>query len=697
MFRSIRGTTGSASVVATSLGLLAGLAAAAPQPLENFARMPQIRDVAISPDGRYVAFITAADDDGSVVMTFDAHANGAFQRVAASEPGRFDVERCDWANSDRVICSLTGNIRGRRYAEMPFYRTMAVDANGANIKTLDVLAEKGNLLAGKTSPQNLANGGSMYRSNVGGGDVSSSQDYSLASHGQKSGRTLDFGGGQRVDQIIDIDPDDRDRVLIQTNNEGSFPSVVALNVYTGAREVRVRLNPPIRQFLTDAKGSVRFGWGVSGKLNASYFARNTAKGEWSPMSKLGAFTGDKMLVPVGIAPTKNLAYAFGDFEGRRALWTIDLTDQREPEVLLKHASVDLTTPLLTNDRRFFGVRYDLDRPLVYYSDESLRDTVKQINAQFTSRFNMVVDMTADEQTLVIQSFSDVDEGTYYLFDRDEKKMKRLGQAYPELKTDSLGTIKAISYKAGDGTEIRGYLTVPNGVAAEKLPLVVLPHDGPAQRDVWQFSFLKNFLANRGYAVLQMNYRGSAGYGQKWKADAKGNWAGLSYSDITDATRWAVSQGIADPKRICIAGWGFGGYAALLGAVRNSDLYKCSISVNGISDLQMLRENAGLFGPAEQAFLVEQIGSDKDKLAKDSPAEHAGEVNVPVLLIHGDLDWRIQVDQSKKMASELKKAKKEHKAVILKGAGHDLDRKSDRMTLLKEVEDFLKANLGAGAT
>ncbi|HET7809454.1 MAG TPA: prolyl oligopeptidase family serine peptidase [Steroidobacteraceae bacterium] len=694
--------------VAVSLGLAAGLAAAAPQPIEDFARMPQIRDVAISADGRYVVFITAADD-GSVVMTYDAHSNGKFERVAASDPGRFDVEACGWANNERVICSLTGNIRGRKYAELPFFRTMSVDASGGNIKTLDVSAQKGNLFAGTTSMANYHEGGAANlnqgspsnapQQTNGLADVSGAElDRRSSVSSRPMGGTRTAFGVQRTDEVIDMLPDDHDRVLIQTNLERtSFPSVVSLNIYTGAREVRARSNPPIRQFLADGLGNVRLGWGVSGRLNASYFSRPASGGDWSPLSKLDGFSADRVLEPVGIAPTKNIAYAFGDFEGRRALWTIDLTDERAPEVLLKHGMVDLTTPLITSDRRFFGVRYDLDRPLVYYSDELLRDTVKQINAQFTSRFSMVVDMTADEKTLVLRSFSDVDEGTYYLFDREEKKLKRLGQAYPELKTDSIGTMRAINFKAADGTEIHGYLTTPSGVVAEKLPLVVLPHDGPDSRDTWQFSYLRTFLANRGYAVLQVNFRGSSGFGQAFTAAARRSWAGVAYSDITDGTRWVVTQGIADPKRICIAGTGFGGYAALLGAARNSDLYRCSISINGISDLPMLKVNASLFPAAEQAYLADQLGSDKAQLEKDSPSENAAAVGIPVLLVHGDLDWKVQIDQSKKMESALKKQKKDYKAVYIKGAGHELDRKSDRVTLLKEVEAFLQKNLGAGAT
>ena len=682
-------------MIAAGLGFVAGMATAAPQPIENFARMPQMRDAVISSDGRYVAFISSVGD-ASVIMSFDRSANSAFQRIAASEPGRFDVEHCEWANNERVVCSLTGNIRGKRYAEAPFFRTMSVDAVGSNMKTLDVLTEKGNPLVGKASPRNLNNASYDTRSNAGGGSASAQPDYSFSSYGSKPTQSFDYGGGQRSDEIIGIKPDDHDHIIIQADDDSNqFPSVFTLNVYTGGRNVIVRQSPLIRRFVTDDKGNVRLGWALTGKLNALYFARTEAATDWRPLARANAFAKKQQLVPIGAASGKDIVYAVSEHEGRNALWTFDLLDQRDPEVLFSQPGADLVQPMLTQERRLYGISYDLEKPATYYTDEGVREVAEQINRQFPTRFNQIVSMTRDEQVLVIRSFSDVDDGTYYLFNRNEKKLKRLGSAYPELKSEALGEMKPITYKAADGTDIPGYLTVPKGVKAEKLPLIVLPHDGPSARDTWRFSFLRAFLADRGYAVLQMNYRGSSGYGQKWRDAAKKDWGGLPYSDITDATRWAVAQGIADPKRVCIAGWGFGGYAALLGAARNSDLYKCSISIAGFSDLEMLRDNASVSGAAAEAFMDAQIGSDKPRLTRDSPADHADSVGIPVLLIHGEFDWQVQIDQSKKMASALKKHKKDHKAVFIKGAGHDLDRKSDRMLLLKEVEDFLQKNLGPG--
>jgi dipeptidyl aminopeptidase/acylaminoacyl peptidase len=248
----------------------------------------------------------------------------------------------------------------------------------------------------------------------------------------------------------------------------------------------------------------------------------------------------------------------------------------------------------------------------------------------------------------------------------------------------------ITYKAADGTMIPGYLTVPTGAEKKNLPLVILPHDGPRARDSWTFSFLRTFLANRGYAVLQMNYRGSTGFGQKWLMDARQDWGGLTYSDIRDGLKWAVSEGIADPKRVCMVGWGFGGYASLLGAARDGGALRCAVSIAGITDLEMYQEHGALGG--EKELRGAEIGTDRAKLKANSPVELAAQINVPVLLIHGTRDWQVQVDHTRAMTKALRKHKKKVQEVIVKEGGHEFERKSDRVTLLQEIESFLAAHM-----
>jgi dipeptidyl aminopeptidase/acylaminoacyl peptidase len=684
------------SLVGFTFFVAASVASAEQQPIERFARMPYMRDVTVSPDGRHVAFLSGMDDT-TVIASLDLQGNGEFRRLAGSDPGKFDVRRCAWANSTRLICEIAGNIRGRRYAEPPFSRLMAVDADGGKLKVLDVRSQKGNPLQASTSAKNLNNVSYFQGAGVGAG-VSQSSDYGFRTYGERTTSMFDsFSGGQRSDKMIDVLPEDHDLVLIQTDEDGSgWPSVLSLDVYGGSRGVRLRGNPPIREVLTDGNGAMRLGWTGRAGGAPEYFGRAPTETQWSPLSRLTDFASQRGMTPFVVDRERDVAYAIGESDGRGALWSVDLRGARDPEVVFKHPRVDVGDPLMTNDRRMIGVRYDVERPSAFYPDEALRKEMARFDARNPAAASLLVDLSRDDQMMVIRSFSDVDDGTYYLYDRRLPKLSRLGSAYPDLAPDSLGTTKPITYKAADGTDIPGYLTVPSGAKPENLPLVVLPHDGPAERDTWQFNFLRAFLANRGYAVLQMNYRGSVGYGDSWVRDAHQGWGGVTYSDVNDATRWAVAQGIADPKRVCIAGWGFGGYTALLGAARNSELYRCAISIAGISDLEMARESMTMFGRRAQAYFDDQVGTDAGKVAQDSPAQQAASVAIPVLLVHGDLDWRVQIDQSKKMEAALRKNHKECVAIYLKGAGHELDRKSDRMTLLKEVETFLRKNLGPGA-
>ncbi|HUQ12015.1 MAG TPA: prolyl oligopeptidase family serine peptidase [Steroidobacteraceae bacterium] len=674
------------------LAFFTGVALAAPQPIDSFARRPQMQGVSLSPDGRYVSFLSGAEDD-IVLMTFDRTNPGAsFKRVTASEPGKFDIGWCRFANSKRLLCGVYGNLRGKRYAEPPFTRMFAVDADGTALKALELSkAMDGNLLVTRTSMRNL---------NMNQGAQNDKSEESMTT------RTGDGAGGvifnnaaanslgqyrpERQDQVIDMTPGEDDTVLIQLADDPSAATIYKLNVYTGVKNVAMLKHPPIRNFVTDSRGNPRLGWGGD-RGDTQYFARVEDEAEWRHLDSTQLFTDANRLRPVAMAWAANSAYAVGNYEGRDALWSIDLTDQAPPKLLFHHKLVDVGEPILRSDRSLLGVRYDVERPYVWYADEGLRALIERLERLYPGRVHEIVDGTADMSIMVLRSSSDVDAATYSLYDRDKDKLSKLGVAYPELEQKTLGTMTNILYKASDGAEVPGYLTVPTGAEKKNLPLVVMPHDGPLARDTFQFSFLRTFLANRGYAVLQMNYRGSSGFGIQWREAAKQDWGGITYSDINDATRWAVSEGIADPKRICIMGWGFGGYAALLGAVRNGDAYKCAVSINGFSDLASLQDQGIVTGDKDARRA--QIGTDSAKLKANSPLENADKIDIPVLLVHGGKDWQVQEDQSKAMAKALQRAGKKVDLVLIKGANHELERKSDRATLLKEVEAFLAKNIG----
>jgi len=665
-----------------------GLAAAAPQNLENFARRPQMHGVSISADGRYVAFLSGAGDE-TTVMTFDrSQSGGPFKRVAASEPNKFDIGWCRWATDRRAVCGLFGNIRGKRYAEPPFKRLFAVNGDGTALKTLEASRDDANPLKPKTSMRNL---NMNY-----GADLEHSNQSMIT---LQMGNSLGYSVGQnfvsqfnpdRQDEVIDFAPGDSNTLLIQADDDrDGYPSVLAVNIDNANRAVKMLQSPPIQLFITDGRGNPRLGWGNAKSGETGYFVRLEDERDWKPLASIKSAGMVGQLRPIAIGVEPNTAYAYGIFEGRDALWSIDLTDREPPKLLFKHPLVDVGEPILSTDRRLLGVRYDVERPYVWYANPKHRELIDRLEGQFPGRAFDIVDSSWGQKILVLQSTSDVDYGTYYLYDTEKDKLQKLGTAYPELDQKALGTMTNIIYKAADGTEIPGYLTVPTGAEKKNLPLVVMPHDGPAARDSWKFSFLRTFLANRGYAVLQMNYRGSSGLGVQWRNDAKRDWGGLVYSDIQDGTKWAVSEGIADPKRICILGWGFGGYEALLSAARNDGTYRCAGSINGIADLGLQDELAAQF---ERRSQDEGL---KAKSAQDSPLANAAKINIPVLLVHGTKDWQVQLDHTLEMEDALDKHGKDVTTIEIKNGTHELERQSDRMTLLKEVQAFLQENLGPG--
>jgi dipeptidyl aminopeptidase/acylaminoacyl peptidase len=673
--------------------LCATAALSAAQPIANFARRPQMHGISISPDGRYIAFLSGVEDE-TLLMTFDrTQAGSAFKRVTTSEPGRFDIGWCRFANNQRLLCGLYGNLRGKKYAEPPFTRMFAVNADGGALKALDQSPEEANLLVAKTSMRNLnmnqgAHIDKSIASSQGRWDGNAMTTHSTLDNDRSS------YSPERQDEVIDFTPGEDDTVLMQLDDDGdTYNSLFTLNINNGNRGVRMGEHPPIRNYVTDGRGNARLGWGYDG-ANTIYFARLEGDSDWRRLGATQLFTEANQLRPIAMAWATNSAYAVGNYAGRDALWSIDLADKLEPKLLFNHKLVDVGEPLLRTDRSLLGVRYDVERPYVWYTDEKLRELIERLERLYPGRVHDIVDSSEDMKILVVRSTSDVDPGTYFIYDRDQDKLSRLGTAYPELDQKSLGSMTNILYKAKDGTEIPGYLTVPTGAEQKNLPLVVMPHDGPLARDTWKFSYLRTFLANRGYAVLQMNYRGSSGFGTNWRRDAHQDWGGLTWSDIHDGTRWAIQQGIADPKRICILGEGFGGYAALLGAARASDTYKCAVSIGGIADLELQKEHAVVTGDKE--LRREQIGSDPEKMKRDSPLHNVAQIDIPVLLIHGSKDWRVQEDHSKAMARALERHRKKHELVLIKGANHEMDRKSDRVTLLTEVEAFLAAQLGAPA-
>lgn len=314
---------------------------------------------------------------------------------------------------------------------------------------------------------------------------------------------------------------------------------------------------------------------------------------------------------------------------------------------------------------------------------------------FAGRQLTLASFTPDYAKLVVFVEGGTEPGGYYLVDLTAKKVKRIGGAYPDLTGADIGPVSGIRYKAADGLEINGYLTLPPGRPAKNLPLIVLPHGGPQARDIAGFDWIAQGLASRGYAVLQPNFRGSTGYGQDFIDAAYGEWGGKMQTDLSDGVRALAKAGTIDPKRVCIAGASYGGYAALAGITLDKGVYRCAVAIAGVSDLSKMLTKETLQSGADGMTMrywkryMGVSGASDPKLDQRSPANFAAQADGPVLLIHGKDDTVVYYDQSTTMRAALERAGKPVEFVSLSAEDHYLSREATRQQTLAAMVTFLE--------
>jgi dipeptidyl aminopeptidase/acylaminoacyl peptidase len=307
-----------------------------------------------------------------------------------------------------------------------------------------------------------------------------------------------------------------------------------------------------------------------------------------------------------------------------------------------------------------------------------------------------VSRSQDGRKIVVSVSNPSTPPIYQLVDLEKRSAGIVGESYPALANAKLGVMKSIAYKARDGYDIPAYLTTPPDAASGKLPLVVLPHGGPQARDYPEFDWLSQFLATRGYLVLQPQFRGSIGFGQAHRDAGYRQWGGVMQNDVTDGVKAMIDQGLADPKRVCIVGASYGGYAALAGAAFTPELYACAASIAGVSDLgRMLGYTVAKDGNDSDslAYWKDHMGSPHDPgFAARSPLGSVERIGVPILLLHGADDTVVPIQQSELMAATLKEKNKPYKFVKLAGEDHWLSRSETRVQVLEELEAFLAQSL-----
>jgi dipeptidyl aminopeptidase/acylaminoacyl peptidase len=310
---------------------------------------------------------------------------------------------------------------------------------------------------------------------------------------------------------------------------------------------------------------------------------------------------------------------------------------------------------------------------------------------------IVQSTTDDESGLIVAATNDRTQGTRYLYDRAHDRLTKLGDVAPWLPEAKMAAVRPIEYESRDGLTIHGYLTVPNGATAKNLPVIVNPHGGPWFRDGWGFNPEVQFLASRGYAVLQVNYRGSTGYGRKfWEASFK-EWGFRMQDDITDGVQWLIKEGIADPKRICIYGGSYGGYATLEGLVKTPDLYACGVDYVGVSNLFTFMKTIPPYWKPFLGMMHEMVGDpekDKKRMTAASPALNAERIKVPLLIAQGANDPRVNKDESDQMVAALKARGIDVPYIVKDNEGHGFHNEENQFAFYEAMEAFLDKYIGA---
>jgi dipeptidyl aminopeptidase/acylaminoacyl peptidase len=625
--------------------LLAG--ASAPVDLSAaFGAREGVREVSLSPDGKQIAFMGPLEGQGSGLYVAPTDGSAKPRRIAVASGAPERLGDCAWVNSERLACSVYGVAKKAGFT-VGFDRLMLLAVNPSEKNKPEMIGGAGLLRSVQDDPNSVLLTRIYFRQGVPFLCISRMDTRNGAE------RSVDCHGDQSV--------------AVVTESDGRIRAI-------GFRKVR------------------GMTYMDTGEITWRYLPRGST--EMKPFGVYNGWTRDGFR-PVAIDAEADMAWGYAKHEGRIAVFTRLLAEPNDETLIFSHPQVDVGGLIsIGAARRVIGAWYTTDRRHVEYFDPKLKALAASLSKAVANLPVIdILDSSADEQKLLIRASSDVDAGRYFLLDRATKQMRILLQSRPELDGVRLAPMKPVSYVARDGTAIPGYLTLPNG-GTKNLRTIVLPHGGPSARDDWGFDWMAQYYAAQGYAVLQPNFRGSAGYGDSFMPlEGFRKWR-TAIGDITDGARWLVAQGIADPERLVIVGWSYGGYAALQAAATEPDLFKSVVAIAPVTDLKrVLAENQGW---SNHALMRDFLGSGS-ALNGASPAELADRIVAPVMLVHGKLDQNVAYSQSERMAARLKDAGRTPKFISFDKLDHQIDDAAARAQMLKESEAFLRASIGGVTT
>ncbi|HEX8011727.1 MAG TPA: S9 family peptidase [Casimicrobiaceae bacterium] len=499
-------------------------------------------------------------------------------------------------------------------------------------------------------------------------------------------------------QIIDPLRDFPDAVLVGLNKrDKEVFDAYRLDLKTGELKLVAENPGNITSWLTDHAGNIR-GAQTSDGVNTSFLYRDAASG---PFKTVLTTSFRDSFNPLFFTFDNKRLYAASNLgRDKQAIVLVDPATAKEQQVLFEHPEVDVEGLSYSRKRKVLTeidfVTWKPERKILDGETEKLYASLQK---QLPGYEFAIQSLTDDEDKMIVAAFNDRTPGTRYLYDLSADKLTKLGEIAPWLPEAKMARMQPIEYTSRDGLKIHGYLTLPNGVEAKKLPVVVNPHGGPWARDVWGWNPEVQMLANRGYAVLQMNFRGSTGYGRNfWQASFK-QWGRKMQDDITDGVEYLIKKGIADPKRICIYGGSYGGYATLAGVTYTPDLYACAVDYVGVSNLFTFMKTIPPYWKPYLEMMHEMVGDpekDKELLAAASPALNADRIKAPLFVAQGARDPRVNIDESNQMVQALRARGIDVPYLVKDNEGHGFRNEENQFEFYEDMAKFLAKYLGGRA-
>lgn len=641
---------------------LAAPAAAAPDAAalaKIFGAREAIQGMRLSPDGNSILFLRPIPGGHGAVSVLNI-ATSDTRIVARDADGVTKLRWCAWKTNKRIICRQ-GGVADDGDVLLPYSRTAAIDIDGKNPKELG------------------------FRPN-----------------------TRSYGYLTNTGTILDWLPDDPDNVLMSiyelpSTTEGTLVvrekygvSAQRVNVFTSQRRMVEAPRPVVESLITDQQARVRLMSSVevtnTGRMTRRlrYFYRDKAGGAWQSLFETDILANNTSWAE-GFDDSGDGIYVIKPLNGRQALYLVAADGSKREQLVFAHPTVDVAgVRRIGKYGRAVAAEYYTSGLNLAFFDAGLAKLDAALAKALPGNPEVsVVDESWDGTKKLIFAGSDVDPGRYYLYNATTRQLGELLPVRPQVAGLTLAQVKSVTYPARDGTQIPAYLTLPPGKDGKNLPILILPHGGPSSRDVWGFDWLPQYFAQLGYAVLQPNFRGSAGYGDAWFRDNGFKSWPVAIGDINDGARWLAAQGIGDKSRTAILGWSYGGYAALQASITEPDLYKATIAIAPVTDLEQLKLDAIRF--TNRDLVRNYVGVGPHTVA-GSPAQNAARMKPPVLMFHGTKDINVFLGQAQMMDAALTRAGKPHQLVVYPELDHQLNDETARADLLLKSSEFLSANM-----